>query len=98
LIVLSVLNFVQPIELGRQLVNGGIDYTFQENGYFIVDFSQSNPYGTCTVDYSDNGEVIKSITKEEYGYAAFPMLEDATKIYFYCSFTYNPDDYIPVNI
>lgn len=94
----SSLDFVKPLELGHQLINGGIDYLYKENGYFIVDFSQSNPYGTCKVDYSKNGEVIKSITKEEYGYASFPMIEDATKMYFYCSFTYNPDDYIPVNI
>jgi len=87
-----------PITLGEDLINGGVDNTNTENGYYIVDYSQSNPYTTCRVEYSKDGNVFQSLESHEYGYTSFPSSKEATKIYFYCSNTYNESDYTPVDI
>lgn len=91
-------NIINPILLGEELVNGSIDIDSSLRGYVVIDYSRSNPYTQCQVDYSSNGSYSGTQSRNEYGYTTVPVENQVTKMYFYCSNEYNSSEFTPVDV
>ena len=88
-----------PRLVGDSLINQSINLEKSDiSGYYIIDYSYTNEYTSCKVDYYQNGEISNSIETNEYGYSSVPMLANTEKMYFYCNNQYNVNDFTAVDV
>ena len=85
----------QVIENGE---NPSLDVSLLSSGYFLIDYSRTNPYTACTIEYTRDGEVLYSMKTDEYGYTSAPIHLDAKKVYFYCSNLYYAEEHVPIDV
>ena len=88
--------------LPNQVINKGknpsLELSLLSSGYFLIDYSRSNPYTACTIEYTKDGQVLYSIKTDEYGYTSAPIHLDAKNVYFYCSNMYYADEHVPIDV
>lgn len=94
----STFNGYMPHQVIEDGMNDSYDIQTNQNGYFIIDYSRTNPYATCTIEYSSDGQVVYSEVTTEYGYTSVPIYKNAKKVYFYCSNIYYAEEIVPVDI
>lgn len=83
--------------LGENIINSSVKVP-KEKGYVFVDYSNTIPFSTITADFYKNGDLVKNIYREEFGYTVFDSDEQYDEIYFYVQNYYNKNEYVPANI
>ncbi len=87
-----------PEVIGANLINAGVNLSFDEPGYLIIEYSHTDPYTHCLLDYYENNEIFQQIEFTEYGYAKAPVYLNTDKIYFYCNNQYTSYAYTPITV
>ena len=70
----------------------------KEDGYIFIDYSRSNPYTECLIDFYAGDSLLKQVYRHEYGYTAVKNSLNHDIAFFYCRFIYNINEAIPVDI
>ncbi len=65
----------------------------EENGYFFIDYSFSNPYTECYLEWYKENNVLNSQVVNEYAYIAIENNLDADRVGVYCTAIYNKNEY-----
>lgn len=89
---------VVPTILYSDFQNEYVDIANLGGGYIIIDYSRSNPYASCKIDYYKNKSLVKSDLLNEYGYAYLEINHDYDGFYLYCNSIHNYNEYIKSNI
>lgn len=93
----TVNDYILPLELSNDLVNDYVEFP-DEAGYIMIDYSNSNPYTDCKIDFYKNRNLMYQEVHSEYGYLMIKKPSDIDAAYVYCSFLYNPNESIAVDI
>lgn len=83
---------IMPSLLGKSIQNGEL-INPKEEGYIFIDYSKTNPYSKCYVEWYMDDSVIFGKELEEYAYIAVRNRLDANRVYFYCKSLYNENDF-----
>ncbi len=94
----STFTGFMPTQIINDGKNESYDISSLDDGYFLIDYSRANPFGTCTIDFTEDGNVVNRVVTTEYGYTSAPMFRDAKKVYFYCSNMYYLEEHLPVDV
>lgn len=86
----------ESVYLGFQ--NEYVDFTEREQGYYVLDFSRSNPSVSCQLDYYKDGEIKTTQYLQEYGYSYISVNKDYDGFFAYCTSVYNMNEYVPSNV
>lgn len=87
-----------PTILFKEFQNEYVDMSNLEEGYIIVDYSKSNPYASCKIDYYKNENLVNSNEINEYGYAYLKVNHSYDGFYLYCNSIHNVNENIKSNI
>lgn len=89
---------VVPETVYLSFQNEYIDFSNRDDGYFIFDFSRSNPAVSCQLDYYKDGVIKVTNIVQEYGYTYLPVNKDYDGFYAYCTSVHNVNEYVPSNV
>ena len=70
----------------------------KDDGYIFIDYSRSNPYTECLIDYYTENSLSAQEYRNEYGYTVVRNSLNHDAAFFYCRFIYNTNEAIPIDL